>query len=98
MGVIETRNSVFLHGGLAFGNLNSVALNTNNIPGSYNYTDSFNAIRGNLHKKDPTFMAGIEFRTGKAGFDFCYLKSIKSIYDGADLRNGVLVFQVKLLL
>lgn len=95
-GVIKTNMTVFFHGGLSYGTLNTVIAENKSLF-TEKYTDSFNLIRSNISKNDPALLAGLEFRTGYIGFDVYYQKSLATIYKGADVRNRIWGFMFKLI-
>lgn len=97
LGVIQTRNSVFLTGGYCYSSLKSLNFEGNTSFGPQ-YQDSFSAIRKNVSTKDPAFQIGIEYRTGGLGLQIYYQESLRSIYSGTELKNGFYAFLLKFIL
>lgn len=96
-GVIATRTSVFIHAGLSYGKLNAVSYQANTSFGPQ-YVDSFNRIKSNISSKDPAFQIGLEFRHANGGLQVYYQESTRSIYKGAEIKNGMFGVLLKLII
>jgi hypothetical protein len=96
-GVIQTRSSVFIHGGLSYGNMRSISYESGTYFGP-NYNDSFNAIRANISTKDPAYQVGLEYRTSNIGLQVYYQQSLKSIYSNLDIKQDMFGVLVKLVI
>lgn len=97
VGVIQTRSSVFVHGGISYGSLRNISYESGTYFGP-DYNDSFRIAKKDLYTKDPAFQLGLEFRTSNIGLQIYYQESLKSIYKGYDIKQSMFGVLLKLVL